>query len=399
MLKKMTIRNFKAIQDMTIEFTPLTVLIGGNSCGKSTVLQAIDFLSGIALRKDINEYLDDHELYINDLKSKLNDGENKPIEFVSVYEFNKGDLIIKLEWSLSIDQQNDGWVIHEKIIDLTTNDLICSYGIDDTKNTPSIMEQIKLKSSALNILSDMYSAPLYISDLEHFLNSVHNFEAFSVEKIRNENKKNLLAGIWVGVGGEDLIPFIHKMSETEKKELNSIVSDFMGHNIEIETEEVWKDKVDLWITESFNGASTSINSRHISDGLLRMIALVAIATQKETKFIIDLPITTGIVMFDEIENGINPYLTEKYIGLFRKLIKMTGQQVIVTTHSPIIVDDIDPEEIVCLWKDENGATHNKRLFDIKELQEMLEYLNPGEAWMNIRQEELLVKLDDIEAGK
>jgi predicted ATP-dependent endonuclease of OLD family len=39
MLKTLTIRNFKAIVDMTIEFTPLTVLIGGNACGKSTVLQ------------------------------------------------------------------------------------------------------------------------------------------------------------------------------------------------------------------------------------------------------------------------------------------------------------------------------------------------------------------------
>jgi predicted ATP-dependent endonuclease of OLD family len=41
MLKKMTIQNFKAIQDMTIEFTPLTVLIGGNACGKTSILQAL----------------------------------------------------------------------------------------------------------------------------------------------------------------------------------------------------------------------------------------------------------------------------------------------------------------------------------------------------------------------
>jgi predicted ATPase len=56
MLKKLMIKNFKAIQNMTIEFTPLTVLIGGNSCGKSTVLQALDFLRSAAAR-DIPEYL------------------------------------------------------------------------------------------------------------------------------------------------------------------------------------------------------------------------------------------------------------------------------------------------------------------------------------------------------
>jgi predicted ATPase len=378
---------------MTIEFTPLTVLIGGNSCGKSTVLQAIDFLSGIILRRDINEYLDDHELYFDDLKSKLSGGEGKPIEYISIYEFDKVDFIIKLEWSLSIDQQNDDWIIHEKIIDLNTNEVICSYGNANIKNTPPIMEQIKLKSSALNILSDMYSVPLSIGDLEKFLTSVHNFEAFSVDKIRNENKNTPFNGIGVGTGGEYLIPFIHKMSEKERKDLNTIVSDFMGHGVEIKTEEVWKDKVDLWMTEAFNGSSTSINSRHISDGLLRMIALIAIATQEETRFIIDLPMTTGIVMFDEIENGINPFLSEKYIGLFRSLIKMTRRQVIITTHSPIIVDDINPEEIVFLWKDDAGAVHCKNMFATEEMKELLNALYPGEVWVNLDTNNILKRLN------
>jgi predicted ATPase len=392
MLKKLTIKNFKAIQDLTIEFTPFTVLIGGNSCGKSTVLQAMDFLCGIALKKDINEYLDDHELYIYDLKSKLSDGEEKPIEFISIYEFDKADIVIKLEWSLSIDQKQDDWIIHEKIIDLNTNKVICSYGNADIKNVPPIMDQIKLKSSALNILSDMYSTHPYINDLVKYLNSVRNFEAFSVDKIRNENKNNPLSGFLVGVGGEDLIPFIHKMSEKERKTLDTIVSDFMGHRIKIETEEVWKDKVDLWITESFDDSSPSINSRHISDGLLRMIALIAIATQKETRFLIDLPITTGIIMFDEIENGINPYLTEKYIGLFRSLIKITGQQVIVTTHSPVVLNDIKPEEIVFLWKDKIGAARCKKMFSTEEMREALEFLNPGEIWENFGRDVILAKL-------
>jgi predicted ATPase len=192
------------------------------------------------------------------------------------------------------------------------------------------------------------------------------------------------------------------MSETEKKELNAIVSDFMGHNIEIYTEEVGQDKVGLWITESFNGVLTSINSRHISDGLLRMIALIAIATQKETRFIIDIPITdtsimTGIIMFDEIENGINPYLTEKYIGLFRKLIEVTGQQIIVTTHSPIVVDDINPEELIFLWKDDSGAVQGKKMFETEDMRDLLKALYPGEVWVNLDTNNILKRLN-VEAN-
>ncbi|MCL2763413.1 MAG: ATP-binding protein, partial [Treponema sp.] len=71
MLKKLTIRNFKAIQDVTIEFTPLTVLIGENSCGKSTVLQAIDFLRSAASR-DIPEYLREKGWSFTELLSQFN---------------------------------------------------------------------------------------------------------------------------------------------------------------------------------------------------------------------------------------------------------------------------------------------------------------------------------------
>ena len=43
MIKKLTVKNFKVISNLSIDFTPLTVLIGENSCGKSTILQALDF--------------------------------------------------------------------------------------------------------------------------------------------------------------------------------------------------------------------------------------------------------------------------------------------------------------------------------------------------------------------
>jgi predicted ATPase len=128
---------------------------------------------------------------------------------------------------------------------------------------------------------------------------------------------------------------------------------------------------------------STIHVSHISDGLLRLIAFVAMS--------INQPNCEGMFLFDEIEDGINPYLTEKIIGLFRSIIKKFDQQIILTTHSPEMVNDISPEEIVFLWKDGKGAVHNMPLFDIEELQEMLEYLNPGDAWMNIRQEELLAK--------
>ena len=43
MFKKLEIDNFKSLVNFSMEFTPMTVIIGNNATGKSSILQAIDF--------------------------------------------------------------------------------------------------------------------------------------------------------------------------------------------------------------------------------------------------------------------------------------------------------------------------------------------------------------------
>ena len=47
MIKAIYIDNFKALNDFSIKLHPLTVLIGSNGSGKSTVLQAIDLVCSL----------------------------------------------------------------------------------------------------------------------------------------------------------------------------------------------------------------------------------------------------------------------------------------------------------------------------------------------------------------
>jgi energy-coupling factor transporter ATP-binding protein EcfA2 len=42
MLKELRLQRFKKFDDLRVEFCPFTVLMGENSCGKTTVLQALN---------------------------------------------------------------------------------------------------------------------------------------------------------------------------------------------------------------------------------------------------------------------------------------------------------------------------------------------------------------------
>ena len=81
-----------------------------------------------------------------------------------------------------------------------------------------------------------------------------------------------------------------------------------------------------------------------SDGTLRMLALTLLAY---------LPDLTGILLIEEPENGIHPKAVE---AVFQSLQSVLGAQVLLATHSPVILAMADPVDVLCFAKDDAGAT-------------------------------------------
>jgi len=426
MLKKLTIRNFKAIQDMTIEFTPITVLIGGNSCGKSTILQALDFLRSSSYR-DIPEYLREKGWNLKELKSQLDGGQYELIEFISIFEFliNKKNELVK--WTFKIDQNDKKWIIKEKLENLSTKEELYSLGFGNHKpmiagnldayagNPDAIardIREINLQSSWLKYIEPDKETITFA--LKEYLTKSMFFGILSPDFIRNGKEQTSNENI--GQNGSALAVFIHNMTSKDKDCLDKTISQFIDFNINIKTIDIGK-RIELYIDEKFDTIGTQINKDHISDGLLRIIAFVAISMEKDMEYLSTedgaLIITNsgeaivtksneslknGMVLLDEIENGINPYMTEQIVSLLRDLNEKQGRQIIVTTHSPVILNDFKPEEIIFLWKDKNGSVHSRKFFDTEEMKSLLEALNPGEIWINLEKEDILERLSVKKEG-
>ena len=82
----------------------------------------------------------------------------------------------------------------------------------------------------------------------------------------------------------------------------------------------------------------------ISDGTLRLLALTLPAY---------LPDFGGAYLVEEPENGIHPRAVET---VFRALSSMQNVQVLLTTHSPVIVGLAEGSQVICFSKTETGAT-------------------------------------------
>lgn len=82
----------------------------------------------------------------------------------------------------------------------------------------------------------------------------------------------------------------------------------------------------------------------ISDGTLRLLALTLLAYAPEIR---------GVLLIEEPENGLHPRAVETVV---QSLCSVYDAQVLLATHSPLIVSSVQPQDILCFARTENRAT-------------------------------------------
>jgi predicted ATPase len=87
-----------------------------------------------------------------------------------------------------------------------------------------------------------------------------------------------------------------------------------------------------------------IPSWMLSEGTLRLFAFTLLA---------HLPDFAGIYLIEEPENGLHPGAVET---AFRALNAIPKAQILMTTHSPIILNIVDPDYLLCFTTTDTGAT-------------------------------------------
>jgi len=82
----------------------------------------------------------------------------------------------------------------------------------------------------------------------------------------------------------------------------------------------------------------------VSDGTLRLLALTLLAY---------LPELQGVYLIEEPENGIHPRAVE---SMFQSLSSVYGAQILLATHSAVILSVAEASQVLCFAKTEEGAT-------------------------------------------
>lgn len=102
-----------------------------------------------------------------------------------------------------------------------------------------------------------------------------------------------------------------------------------------------------------------------SDGTLRLLALTVPAY---------VPNLTGVYLIEEPENGIHPRAVET---AYQSLSSVYNAQVLMATHSPVILSMVEADKVLCFAKTPTGETDIVRGIDHPNLKEWKGEANLG----------------------
>lgn len=387
MIRSLRINNFKSLMDFALPgeqsvpdglaYLPKFVcLVGLNGSGKSTLLQAFDFLRA-TMAGEIRAWLTRRDWKSKDIKFKDSFWAAKVVDFTITIEIEGREISWWSYFSSNMLRCTYEKVVCDGVVlfEVKKGELKLHFD-PDGKFEPILFAY---EGSILSQLKDvMFSDAPMVLQLKNAILGIKSLDLLSPHLIRGAARDGEL-----GLGGERLSPSLYRMSKDQESTLQELVKRFYPslNRYMVKAQKYgWKK---LYASESrgFGQQNIEVDARHINDGMLRILAILTLTLSD-----------ASVLLLDEIENGINPELVGQLMSYLRT---ETDKQIIVTTHSPLILNylpDSDARDGVFLLYKANGKTKAVKFFSLPETTEKLGFLGPGEVYVDTPLVELVNRL-------
>lgn len=125
---------------------------------------------------------------------------------------------------------------------------------------------------------------------------------------------------------------------------------------------------------------TEVPANLVSGGVLVTLAFLTITE-----------LNGELLLIEEPENGLHPARLQGIVEMLQKaVVSRPGSQVILTTHSPLLLDYVQPEEVRLFARNKLGEVEVHHLEDIPDIKDRLKYVMLGELvfsdWDNFLEE-------------
>jgi predicted ATPase len=325
MIETFEAQGYGCLRNVSMKLTPLHAFIGPNDSGKSTILTAVRTVAQVATGS-----------------ARLTDTDNIRLnrEGVSLIATGRSG-------SFGIEWQGGGLGRVWKADERTAHER----GLTGMQATPDDWR--------LSVLKDLRGAMTVRFDPAALRQASKLIpEGKQVEFVSERGLG--LPGIYQAILGRDVEAFtsiresVRRLFPTVK---NLRVTPVSESELVLETELV---------------DGTRVRPLLMSDGLLYYLGFAAIPYRAPVR----------VLLVEEPENGLHPARIHDVVVLIREFVKSRKTQVLMATHSPLVVNELLPDEVSVVTRDPKRGTQVRLIKDTPNFDRRSKAAELGELWLS-----------------
>ena len=373
MISKIVLENFKGHTHTIIDLgnRNITVLAGKNGTGKTSVLQSLHYFSMLTSKNcDVIFHYGTERSPENLVKRGASEA------VISVF----GSWGIK-NWTADLkftksNSSESGWKptlsyrINNESLKTLNGSWKSSFNTADEYLKKAIQHTVYLK-----MVAEKLAEPSVPKDIFPRVEYDGYGLASAIANLKNadpERFETLESSV------KHLLPFVKRI-RIQKKEIERLEQRIItveGKNVSYDApQKLVADELVL----DLQGAE-SLPAHTLSEGTLLILGLLTVLVS---------PNRPNLILLDDIEQGLHPKAQRDLIRLIIDLTKKPEYQylqIVLTTHSPYIIDEVEPSDIWLLNDVTNGKIDACPLIKYPDAEKALQVLTAGELWSSIGEE-------------
>lgn len=359
-LQSVRVRNFKAIVDSkTVKLGPLTVFIGNNGTGKSSLIEALETYQSIV--RDGLDVAMQRWLGIEHARHKGQEAKERAGVMVNPirFELTLGESprkACRIELAANNDPAANRMFIADERISAPERALV-------------VRDPVKAYSFGNSILT---------SSMEYYAEEVQHIYRWQFLMLAPERmglpvpQQRTGGGVRLAKEGSNIADFLLDIRRQDQNAFDGIVETMAyvlpyARDLQASVTSELERKAWLQLTE----ADFKVPGWMLSTGTLRLLALLALLRH---------PQPPPLIVVEEIENGLDPRGIHLIVEEIRNAVLDGVTQVILTTHSPYLLDLLTLDHLVLVERDQNGQPVFRRPASDAGLTKWAENFAPGKLY-------------------
>lgn len=377
MITKAKFEGFKLLSEVEFEIGRFNVVVGENGTGKSSILEGLHYLLQLSAKYALGDNSAEGRI------AALFQGPRDPLQLATRPDRSRFRIAIasdavkvySVSWRsdesgkdqgpfrMALQRANHDEGLREYSLVKTSDSYSQSFATGLLRDVAALglSSVVRLRLDATQLAADHYSdeeQPRVEYDgtgLASVLQELHAARDGRFERLEADLNR--------------VVPGVRRIRATRAKIVRN-----ERIRVMIADQESWSEQRRELVGAGFEvewGNVGWIPAKHLSEGTLLALGLFTVIHHRPP----------SLILLDDLDKALHPKAQRELVGLLRSAIASNDRlQVLATTHSPFVVDEFLPEDVLVVASADGSSSQVRRLSDHPTWRNKGRHLETGEFW-------------------